>query len=171
MTLTKTPKRDKRRVWLDEKDCERMTRTELEGLKWLIAMDYVCASVGRDLRKRLESIPYGKERMRLASGGIRSIASDLIGTITKEQARVLQSTTKDYVVRLAPKAAPLGSNVLLDRESLVKLAECAREKCRICTEDGESCRECELYKFLEATTPLDDYGNGLLCPYTLKDWK
>lgn len=33
-----------------------------------------------------------------------------------------------------------------------------------------SCRECALYKVLEGFLPLDNYENGMLCPYSLSQW-
>ena len=56
------------------------------------------------------------------------------------------------------------------KEQAKALLDCARWKCHDCIEDGESCRKCQLYKLLEATTPMDDYGDGMICPYSLAQW-
>jgi len=53
----------------------------------------------------------------------------------------------------------------------VKLVDMAREKCKGCVEDGNGARQCELYRFLEVTSPMEDYGDGLMCPYALAEWE
>ena len=164
------PQRDMRRVWIDAKDCERMNRRELLAMKWMIAMNCTAYTNERDLAKRLESVPYGRQRMRMTIGGFRAIVDDLIGTLTTDQARVLQNTMHDYDVRLVPKGTPQTSLVMMEKQEVQKLVDCAREKCKGCVEDGEGCRKCQLYQVLEVSSPLDDYGDGLVCPYSLADW-
>jgi len=38
-------------------------------------------------------------------------------------------------------------------------------------EDEKSCLDCALYKVLVSFLPLDSYENGMLCPYSLSEWK
>ena len=159
------PERDKRRVWLDEKDCERLTRTEFNSLLELMSVVNSAAHLSDDLSKRLECIPSGKNRMRMALGCIRAIADDIVGTITRQQANQIQGVFKDYEIRYLPKMTPSKTNIVLTKEIGEALINCAKAKCNMCAETGVTCRKCELYKILEAVTPIDDYGNDLVCPY------
>ena len=156
---------------LPEKDCERLKRTEMIGMRMLLAHLSSATYFQEDLKDRLECIPDGNRRLRLAIGGLRAICDDLIGTITRSQAKQIYGTMKDYDLRLVPKMTPGSVNIILTKEQGKALMDLAREKCTGCVEDGESCRECRLYQILESTTPMDDYGDGLICPYSLAVWK
>lgn len=164
------PQRDPRRVWLDEKDCERMTRDEYLAVQAMYVCLHFVATAEEDLRRRLECLPYGRQRMRLAVGCVKALVEDMIGTMTLNQAKMLRNTLDDMEVRIVPKATPKKTNVLTPKDTFMELVDCAKERCRECTMNDSQCRDCELYKILEATVPLDDYGNGLLCPYNRLDW-
>lgn len=165
------PERDPRRVWLPEEECERMSRAEFNAVRAMLIVVSFCIEAKADLQHRLELIPHGKRRMNMTLGAINAIMNDIIGTVTRAQAQQIRNTMTDMEVKITPKLMPIGQTVLMDLETAKDLTDCAREKCRICAEDGVSCRECKLYKVMEATTPLEDYGNDLLCPYNLADWE
>lgn len=167
----KPPERDPRRVWLPEEQCERMSRAEFNAVRAMLIVVSFCIDAKHDLQHRLELIPHGKRRMNMALGAIQAIMNDIIGTITRAQAQQIRNTMNDMEVKITPKLMPIGQTVLMDLQTAKDLTDCAREKCRICAEDGESCRQCKLYQVMEATTPLEDYGNDLLCPYNLADWE
>ena len=156
---------------LPEEDCERLKRAELAALKMLLAELSSGTWVRDELWDRLLCIPNGRRRLLLSLGGLRAICNDLIGTIPIAQASQIRGTLKDYEIRLIPKLTPNSKNIILTREEAQDLMDMAREMCRSCVEDGESCRKCKMYKLLEATTPLNDYGSGLSCPYSLAEWE
>ena len=156
---------------LPDADCERLKRNEMNGLRMLLAHLSTAAYVQDDLKDRLECIPDGNRRLRMAVGGLRAVCDDVIGTVSKAQAKQIYGTMRDYELRLVPKLTPASVNIMLTKEQGIELMDMAREKCHGCVEDGESCRECRLYKIFEATTPMDDYGDGLLCPYSLAEWE
>ena len=159
-----------KRVWMDENDCERMNRAEFEAMRCLLgAVNYAVIS-SKDLQKRLECIPSGKQRMNMAIGAIRAIADDIVGTMTLGQCRQLKNTMQDMEIRMVPKMTRMSQNVVLEKENARGLFNIAMEKCRGCVEDSQSCRECALYKVLEGTLPLDSY-NSLSCPYAISEWK
>lgn len=161
----------KKSFMLPDDQCERLHRNEYTGLKMLLAFVSISAYAREDLQKRLECVPHGKERMNMAVGGLRSVCNDLIGTVSRAQCRQIMGTMRDFEMRLLPKLTPGSTNIIMTKEQGKDLLDCARWKCHDCVEDGERCRECQLYKVLEATTPLDDYGDGMICPYALADWK
>lgn len=167
----KPPAPDPRRVWLPEDQCERMGRSEFNAVRAMLIVVSFCIEAKRDLQHRLEMIPHGKRRMNMALGSINAIMNDIIGTITRAQAQQIRNTMTDMEVKITPKMMPIAQTVLMDLQTAKDLTDCAREKCRICAEDGISCRNCKLYKVMEATTPLEDYGNGLMCPYSLTEWE
>ena len=159
------------RYQLPEEDCERLERSELAALKMMLAELSSGTWVRDELKNRLPCIPYGRQRLLLALGVLRAVCDDMIGTIPVAQAKQIMGTLKDYEIRLIPKLTPNSTNIILTREEAKDLMDMARERCSSCVEDGESCRQCKLYQLLEATTPLNDYGNGLTCPYALAEWE
>jgi len=156
---------------LPDADCERLMRSELTAVRMLLAAMSTAAYAEEDLQDRLECVPYGRQRMRLAVGSLRAICDDVIGTISVSQCKQIYGTMRDFEMRLLPKLTPGSTNIIMTKEQGKDLLDCARWACHACVKDGESCRECRLYKILEATTPLDDYGDGMLCPYALAEWK
>lgn len=160
---------DKRRVYLREEDCVRMNRYEVDGIRKMIAALYTANSSGSDLQKRLQIIPHGAKRFRMVIGGLNAIANDIIGTMTRGQARQVQNTLNDNKLVIVPKLSTVSDNVVLDREIAADLISAAKARCRYCTKDGVSCRQCKLYKLLEAVSPKADYGSGMLCPYSMDE--
>lgn len=164
-------KRDPRRVWWDEKDCERLTRSEYYGLMQIMIVLNYAAHGQDDLRERLKSIPSGNQRMAMALGGLRAICDDIVGTIPVGQAKQIRNTMQDRDVQIVPKLTARSRNVIFEESVAKALMDAAMEKCRGCVEDGESCRKCKLYKVMEAAMPLDHYGDTVLCPYALAEWE
>lgn len=164
-------KRDPERVWIDSKDCERMTRKELLALEWTIAAQSVLLNTEEDLQKRLEMIPEGARRLSEAVKGLKDVVEDVVGTITVEQAKRIKGTMTDYELRILPKAMPPKICIFITKEQGMELVDSAKERCKACTLDGDEAQKgCKLYKILEAVVPLDDYGDGILCPYNMLDW-
>ena len=160
-----------KRIWMDEKDCERMNRGEYEAMRCLLgAVNYMAHADG-DLVRRLECIPSGKQRMKMTLGGIKAIADDLIGTMPVNQCKQLRNTMQDMEIRMVPKMTSMNRNVIFDKDIAKGLIDAAMEKCRGCVEDAENCRSCSLYKVLEGFLPLDTYEGGLICPYSVSEWK
>jgi hypothetical protein len=156
---------------LPEEQCERMRRTELCALKMLLAHLSSAAFAQEDLKDRLDCIPNGNQRMRMAVGGLRAVCDDLIGTITVAQAKQIRGTMNDFEIRLIPKLSPNSQNVIMTVDVAKTLLDYARLKCRECTANDNESRNCTLYQFMEATTPLEHYGDGLICPYALQEWE
>ena len=156
---------------LPDEDCERLVRSEMNAVRMMLATLSTATYAQEDLRSRLECVPDGNRRIRMAVGALRSVINDLIGTISRAQAKQIYGVMKDFEMRLLPKMTPGSANVVMTKEEGMALIDCAKWKCHACTEDGESCRKCKLYQLLEATTPMDDYGDGMVCPYALAEWE
>ena len=163
--------RDPRRVWWDEKDCERMTRHEFQAVQSLLGAVSYIANASEDLQKRLECIPYGKQRMAMAKGAVAAIANDIIGTMTVSQCRQMQNVMKDMEMRMVPKMSSRSGNVIMTKQAAMTLVDSAKHRCSLCTACDEDIRKCDLYSTLEAIIPLEDYGDGTLCPYALAEWE
>lgn len=155
---------------LPEADCERLNRFEMQSVRMMLAACSIAAYAQEDLKGRLECVPSGNQRMRLAVGGLRALADDVVGTISYAQAKQIYGTMKDFEMRLVPKLTPASTNIIMTKEQGKELLDCARWACHDCVKDGEEARGCRLYKLLEATTPADDYGDGMVCPYALAEW-
>ena len=155
---------------LPDADCERLRRPEMNAVRMLLALLSTVAYAKDDLKDRLECVPNGNRRFRLAMGQLKAVCDDLIGTISKAQAKQIYGTMKDYDLRIMPKATPGTVNIMLTKEHGMDLMDMARERCLDCVLDGNECRECKLYQMLESTTPMDDYGSGLTCPYATAEW-
>lgn len=156
---------DPRRVNLPQNECERMTRSEYQALEILVAFTRVFRNAKGDLMKRAGKIKNGVRRLNSAYNITNAIISDIVGTITKPQARQLWNTILDKDFRYTLRTTPIGNDVVIDVDTVKDLITSAKEKCVGCVETDESCRSCKLYQCLEAIAPLDDYGNGMLCPY------
>ena len=156
---------------LPDDQCERLRRSEMMAVRMLLAALSSAAYAKEDLQDRLACVPDGKARFRLALGGLRTVCDDIVGTISRNQCKQIKGTMTDFEMRLLPKLTPLSTNIIMTKEQGKELLDCARWKCHDCVEDGEACRQCKLYQLLEATTPLEDYGNGLICPYSLAEWE
>ena len=156
---------------LPDEDCERLNRVEMQAVRMMLAALSTAAYAKDDLKERLECVPDGNKRFRLALGGLRAVCDDVIGTVSRSQCKQIYGTMKDFEMRLLPKLTPGTTNIIMTKDQGKDLLECARWKCHDCVEDGEACRQCKLYKLLEATTPMDSYGDGLICPYALAKWE
>jgi len=156
---------------LPDEDCERLNRVEMQAVRMMLAALSTAAYAKDDLKERLECVPDGNKRFRLALGGLRAVCDDVIGTVSRSQCKQIYGTMRDFEMRLLPKLTPGTTNIIMTKDQGKDLLECARWKCYNCVEDGEACRQCKQYKLLEATTPMDNYGDGLICPYALAKWE
>ena len=134
------------RVWLEESDCVRLNRGEFEAVRCLLGAVNYAVHANEDLQKRLAIIPGGQQRMLDTLQALREI-------------------------RMTPKLAPMSRNVILEKDTAKELIDIAMERCRGCVEGPEEGRKCALYQVLEGFLPLDSYDNGMLCPYSVSEWK
>lgn len=159
------------RVWLEEKDCERLNRGEFEAVRCLLGAVNYAAHAKDDLEKRLMIIPGGQQRMIDVLQDLKDIADDVIGTVPTGQCRQIRNTMLDMEIRMTPKLAPMSRNVVLEKDIAKRLIDIAMERCHGCVEDAVEGRKCALYKVLESFLPLESYDNGMLCPYSVSEWK
>lgn len=160
-----------KRVWLADEDCRRLSRGEFEATRCLLGAVNYAAHAKDDLQKRMEMIPHGKERMAMVLGGLKAIADDLIGTLPVGQCKQIRNTMNDMEMRMVPKLSRMSTNVILEKDVAKGLVDAAMEKCHGCVEGPEEGMKCPLYKVLESFLPLDSYENGMLCPYSMSEWK
>ena len=160
-----------KRVWLADEDCRRLNRGEFEATRCLLGAVNYAAHAKDDLQKRMEMIPHGKERMAMVLGGLKAIADDLIGTLPVGQCKQIRNTMNDMEMRMVPKLSRMSTNVILEKDVAKGLVDAAMEKCHGCVEGPEEGMKCPLYKVLESFLPLDSYENGMLCPYSMSEWK
>lgn len=158
------------RVWMEEEDSIRLNRGEFEAVRCLLGAVNYAAHANDDLQKRL-MIAGAQQRMIDALQMLRDVADDVIGTVPTGQCRQLKNTMTDMDLRMVPKLTPMSTNVILERENAKALIDIAMERCNGCVEGPEEGRKCALYKVLEGFLPLDDYSNGMLCPYSMSEWK
>lgn len=156
---------------LPENERERVTRTEMHTLQWLLnALSSLCYAED-DLKSRLECVPNGRQRLKLNIGQLRSLLRDLFGTIPERQRRQIQNSAQDMEVRLVPKMTPRKISLVLDEETAKELVNAAQAKCRYdCVPDLDGDRNCELCKILEAVIPLEKYESAT-CPYWHAEWE
>ena len=155
---------------LPEKDRERLKRSEMACCRYIMVLASDLHYAKDDIGERLSCVPSGKERLNMIVGGIDSLFTDLLGTITEGQRKQLLNQAKDLDMKAVPKMSVGNNKVMVYLDDIKELVECARERCKICANTDEEARKCRLYKWLETNIPLDDYGDGLLCPYATEDW-
>lgn len=124
-----------------------------------------------DLRKRLEMIPGGYERLVELGSGTMKLLEELRDTIPDNQRRGLSNMALDHEIRLVPKCLPGAEAVAVDRESLRTLVDLAQEQaCTACVLENHEAPGCKLFKALENIVPLENY-NSFLCPYSMAEWE
>lgn len=159
------------RVWMEDSECERLNRGEFEAVRCLLGAVNYAAHAKDDLERRLALVPGGGQRMADTLQALRDLADDVIGTVPSGQCRQIRNTMMDMEIRMTPKLAPMSRNVVLEKEIAKSLIDIAMEKCHGCVEDRVSCRKCGLYRVLESFLPMESYENGMLCPYSVSEWK
>ena len=155
---------------LPDEDCERLTRSEMACLRSIMVLASDLHHAKDDLKNRLECVPGGVGRLNMILGSVDSLFKDLIGTVSDRQRRQIINQSKDMRLQIVPAMSSAGNKVMIYIDEVKELTDCAREKCKSCADTGEEARKCRLYKWLETNIPLDDYGDGFLCPYARRDW-
>lgn len=161
-------KREVRKPYkLPEESCERLTARQLVDMKLFYAFENMILGFKESFADRLDCVPYGKERLNMAYGGLHALLDDLMGTITEAQKKAIESSFHDYVAKLVPVYGVQHAKVILNTDQLENLLNSARLSCVLqkCTEDGNNCRKCQLYQTFESVIPLNNYGDSLICPY------
>lgn len=151
-------------------DAVRLNRSEKMSMILMAYIASVLEDLKSDLSGRLAMVDGGQEKMNLLSETADDLLNELRVTIPLNQRMHLQNTAQEYEVRLSPKLTPYQTNVVMQKSEFKELVDHAREKCRDCTEDDETCERCGLFRLLTVILPLDDYHDGLLCPYNLGEW-
>lgn len=160
----------KKQVGESRADAVRLTRTEKMGMILLAHAATTLDDLQADFSGRLGMVENGAERLKKLSEDTDSLLNDLRATVPQNQRMHLQNTAMDYEMRLAPKAQPSETNVIMDKEEFREIVECARAKCVDCTMDDEECSNCKLFQLLTVVLPMDDYHYGAMCPYNLAGW-
>ena len=151
-------------------DAVRMTRTEKMSMIVLAYVATVFDEMREELRERLTMVEEGTEKIEILAKISDELLHDLRATIPIEQRINLENTAKDHEMRLVPKMTPSVTNVIMTKEEFRELVDHGRTECRDCTKDDKECGACGLFKILTSVLPLDDYDNGLLCPYNMGEW-
>lgn len=151
-------------------DAVRITRSEKMSM---IVLAYACTileDLKTDLADRLKMIDNGADRMNEVSEKADALLNELRVTIPLNQRMNLQNTAQDFEIRLSPKLAPCKTSVVMQKDEFKELVDFARVKCRDCMESDEECEKCGLFQLLTVLVPLNDYHDGMLCPYSLGEW-
>ena len=157
---------DPRRYSLPESDRERMKRSEMNALIYFECAMAAAGYCWKDLADRLDCIPAGKRRYKMAMGAFKAVIDDIHGTIPEQSEKRMSGIRNDFKIALIPQAQNEPKKLVLDREDAYALMEAALKQCANCFKSDEEARqECGLYKILETYMPLEDYGNGIYCQY------
>lgn len=150
---------------------ERLNRGEYEAVRCLLGAVNYMAHARDGLKGREGAVTNGPARMTVLVEGVRAFADELLDTVPTGQCKQLRNTMMDMEIRMVPKRMPKSQNVVLEKDHAKALVDIAMDKCHGCVEDEKSCLDCALYKVLVSFLPLDSYENGMLCPYSLSEWK
>ena len=164
MRITKemlTPSRD---------DAVRLTRNEKMAMITLAYVATVLEDMQEELKDRLGMIEFGEHTMRMLSKDCDELLNELRLTIPVNQRMNLQNTAQEYEIRLVPKMTPSKTTVVMQASEFKELVDHARAKCVDCMENDTDCEKCKLYQMLTVVLPLDDYHDGMLCPYNMGEW-
>ena len=149
---------------------ERLTRTEMQGLEWLLTATSILADGDKDLHERLSDDD--AQALFRVRGELLKIINHLLDDVPPAQLRKVRSTMSDMQMQLVPKMMPRKVSVILSKDEGEALVDAAQHgECAYCTRTDAEARECKLYHVMTAVVPLEDYGGGLLCPYNLATWE
>lgn len=151
-------------------DAVRLRRTEKQAMLVMAYIATVYEDMQKELDDRLEMIENGPQRMRILAEDADDLLNELRKTIPVNQRMNLQNTVNEYEIRLTPKMTPFKTNVIMQKEEFKELVDIARGICVECAESDTECKACRLYQLLTVLLPLEDYNNGMLCPYNLGEW-
>jgi hypothetical protein len=150
---------------------ERLTKSELAAMQWLLHALSSLRYVQTDLARRIAWIPFGKRDLALAIWHLDRICRDLIETIPTEQVKRIGNQMKDNEIRIVPKLTPAEYRMTMTKDEAMECIDLMRVACKECVKDGEECRSCQRYKMLTALTPLESYDGFYGCPYGLAEWE
>ena len=149
---------------------ERMTRPEMDSMKYGSACLSNLMFFEKDLQKRIGSLPDGPERMRKVIEGFQEIFGDICDTMPEKQRTALANIFKDTEVRIVPKMTPRKVTVTWDKASAMEIVDAAGAKCEDCFKDEQESQSCRLRHLFEVCVPLDRYS-ALSCPYKDAIWE
>ena len=152
-------------------DAVRLKRTEKMAMITLAYVATVLEEIRTELADRLKMIPYGDDQLKTISEHTDDMLDELRMTIPVEQRINLQNTAQEYEVRLTPKATPSKTCVTMQKEEFKQLVDFARAKCVDCMDSDTECEKCGLFRLMTVLLPLDNYHDGMLCPYNMGEWK
>ena len=151
-------------------DAVRLTRTEKMGMITLAYVATVLEDMQTEMKDRFEMVENGNERLKQASDITDELLNEVRMTIPVNQRMNLQNTAHEFEVRLAPKATPSKTSVVMQKEEFKDLIDFARAKCVDCMMSDTECEKCKLFQALTIHVPLQDYHDGMLCPYNMGVW-
>lgn len=151
-------------------DAVRLTRQEKMSMIVLAYVATCLEDLQKELKDRIDMVPAGMPLLLEASQNTDILLDELRKTVPIEQRMNLQNTAQEYEIRLTPKATPSKTNVVMQGSEFKDLVDLARTKCVDCMESDTACEKCKLFKLLTVLLPLDDYHDGMLCPYNMGEW-
>lgn len=152
-------------------DAVRLTRQEKMAMIVLAYVATVFEDVKAELSDRLGMVEHGPSAMEELSEKTDRLLNELRLTIPVNQRLNLQNTANEYEIRLTPKATPSKTTVIMQKDEFKELVDLARARCVDCMETDTACGKCKLFQLLTVLLPLDDYHDGMLCPYNMGEWK
>ena len=152
-------------------DAMRLRRSEKMSMIHLMYAVTILEDLQTEIAERIRMVRQGEDRLHILTSGADEFLNDLRVTIPEDQRIAMQNIAEDYEIRLAPKASPGETNVIMTRDEFKSLVDFARTKCIDCIDDDEECEKCPLYRLLTSVVPLDEYHSTNLCPYNLGEWR
>ena len=151
-------------------DAVRINRAEKMGMIVLAYAATILDDLQTEIADRLKMIDNGPERLKELSEQVDGLLNEIRLTIPENQRLNLQNTARDFEIRLTPKMTPTKTSVVMQKEEFKELVDHARKRCVDCMESDEDCEKCKLFQLLTVILPLEDYHDGMLCPYNLGEW-
>ena len=157
--------------WADRR---RMCKDEMDTLKMLMVALSELVKSANGLKKNLELIPDGMERMGGICDAMQELYEDILGTVSEAQLKHIKNVIHDCEIVLRNKAITngAGNTVRMTVDEAKALVQAARfgGYCTECFMESPECETCSLFNVLSAVIPLDDYS-GVLCPYNTAKWE
>ena len=81
---------------LPPEERERLYRSEMNAIIYFQCALAAAGYCWTDLQKRLDCIPNGRQRFKMAMGAFNAVIADVLGTVPPESERRLNNITNDF---------------------------------------------------------------------------
>lgn len=150
---------------------KRLVRSEMVMVRRLAAFLSDLLHWSDDMQSRLDLVDGGKDTFNRILKDTTDLFNDVIKTVPNAQRASILNSMSDFKVTLQPVLTPESQSVLMTKKDARSLYDMAQERCKGCVNGTKEAEKCPVYHLMLANVPLENYGNDLICPYSIAEWE